>query len=484
MNPRPTAAPGNDWKALAPRELGEPAANPVAVSVVIPAHECQAELELTLAALARQSHPAHLLEVVVVDDRSEPALTLPEIRPERTRIERTTSGGHGSGRARDVGARTAEGDVVLFLDADIIAERHHVEAHARWHEVTTDAVVLGFRDFVDTSDITAAEVAAAVGSDALLSLVDGRPREPHAWIERNLDTTNDLLVDREDLWRVVVGASVSTSRALYDEVGGFAHFPRRGIVDTEFGYRCFTGGGVLIPERAAVSLHQGQRSFATRGEEIAARRAPLIANHIASPRYRTPIGGRQWAVPYLHVIVPAGGAEFKLARPTVDDLLAGSFDDLVVSLVVDPAGPDADLYTDYWGTDGRVRIVEQPPRSGFPSPATMIVPLGARLEVTAVDEVVTKLRAWTHGVVCVSDSGIDQPIEAWATRALTRSQRAAEPGTLRETARELFGELWMASEDLGIGTTAGASDRHFREGRFYAGRKTKEAARSVGSPTR
>ncbi|WP_051426108.1 glycosyltransferase [Jiangella gansuensis] len=467
---RRTAAARNDWRSLSPRALGEPPTTQVAVSVVIPAHNCQHELDLALAALDAQSHPRELIEVVVVDDRSEPALVLPQRRPAATSIVRVEGGGHGSGHARDVGARRASGDVVLFLDADIIADRHHVEAHARWHELIDDAVVLGFRDFVDVEGITAEQVGSAVDGDRLAAVVEGRPKEPHTWIEQLLEKTDDLVTDREDLWRAVVGASVSTRRDFYESMGGFAHFPRRGIVDTEFGYRCFTAGGVIIPERAAYSLHQGQRSFAIRGDEIARRRAPLIANHIANHRYRPPVNGRQWAVPYLHVIVPPARATFITVRNTVDDLLAGDFTDLVVSVVCPPDHPEADLYADYWQSDGRVRLVPEAPSTGFPSPATMVVPIGTRVGRTAVGGLVTRLRAWTHGLVSVSVTGLDAPVEVWATRALTRAVRAAGDSSLRACARDLFGEAWVAGVDHGIGVESGASDRRFEDGRFHAGR--------------
>lgn len=484
---RRATAPRNDWRLLRPRSVGEPAEAPLAVSVVIPAHDCQHELDLSLAALAAQSHPAELIDVIVVDDRSDPPLTLPELRPAQTTVVRTSGGGHGSGRARDIGARQATGDVVLFLDADIIADRYHVEAHARWHEVTDDAVVLGFRDFVDVAGIGATQVHDAVAGGGLDTLLAGRAREPHTWIEQLLEKTDDLQQDREDLWRVVVGASVSTRRALYEEVGGFAHFPRRGIVDTEFGYRCFTAGGLIVPDRAAFSVHQGPRSFASRGAEIARRRAPLIANHIANPRYRTPVRGRQWAVPYLHVVVPAGDAEFGEIRNTVDDVLANDFDDVTVSLVFDPSHADADLFADYWQADGRVRLTHVPPRSGFPSPATMLIPVGVRLSSESLAGLTARLRTWEHGLLSVSVTGLDAPVELWATRALCRVLRgivvpATEPGAAdspaesqrreraagslaREAARDLFGEEWLAGVDYGLGTAAGASDHHVRDRR-------------------
>lgn len=468
---RRTATRRNEWRSLAPRAIGAPAEAPLSVSVIIPAHNGQPELDLALAALAGQSHPSETLEVVVVDDRSEPKLVLPEVRPPHTTIVRVEGGGHGSGHARDVGARHAGGDMLLFLDADIIADRHHVEAHARWHEIIDDAVVLGFRDFVDVGGITVEQVRHAVEHGGVGALVEDRPKEPHVWIEQVLEMTADLTTDREDLWRPVVGASVSTRASLYEEMGGFAHFPRRGIVDTEFGYRCFTAGGVIIPERAAYSLHQGQRSFATRGAELARMRAPLIANFIANARYRPPVSGRQWTVPYLHVIVSPSTRPFSAVRNTVDDILANDFDDLVVSVVRDPAGPDADLYLDYWQSEGRVRLVNEAPRSGFPSPATMTVPVGVRLSASALTGLVARLRSWTHGLVSVSVTDAESPLELWATRALHRSYRALDQAPLRETARELFGEAWVAGADHGIGTESGASDHRFAQGRFHLGRR-------------
>ncbi|RIQ20877.1 glycosyltransferase [Jiangella rhizosphaerae] len=468
---RRVAAKRNDWRSLMPRALGDPITTPVSVSVIIPAHNDQPELDLALAALAAQSHPAELLEVVVVDDRSEPPLRLPESRPAHTTLVRVEGGGHGSGHARDVGARRAGGDVLLFIDADIIADRHHVEAHARWHEIIDDAVVLGFRDFVDVGGITVDQVRSAVEQGDVGTLVEGRPKEPHLWIDQVLEMTDDLTTDREDLWRPVVGASVSTRSALYEEMGGFAHFPRRGIVDTEFGYRCFTAGGVIIPERAAYSLHQGQRSFAINGAELARKRAPLIANYIANPRYRPPVSGRQWAVPYLRVVVPPSNRSFSAVRNTVDDILANDFDDLAISVVYDPASADADLYVDYWQSEGRVRLVTEAPRSGFPSPATMMVPVGTRLAATALSGLMARWRTWTHGLISISVTGVDAPLELWATRALHRSYRVSDEAGLRDAARELFGEAWVAGADHGVGTESGASDHRFAQGRYHLGRR-------------
>lgn len=461
----------NDWRRLAPRPLGTAPQTVLDMSVVLPAHNCQGELDLTLASLATQTHPQQNLEVVVVDDKSDPPLELPALRPDNTRIVRTTSTGHGSGVARDTGARVADGQAILFLDSDILADSTHVEAHARWHEITPDAVVLGFRDFVDVDGLTVQEVVDANRGAGIATILPERERTPHAWIESLLAATGDLTTDREDLWRPVVGASVSTSRDLYLESGGFAHFTRRGIVDIEFGYRAFTAGGLIVPERAAYSIHQGQRTASTRGAELTRMRAPLIANHIASKRYRPTNRGRQWVVPYLHVIVPAGKRTFRHARQVVDDLLMSEFDDLVVTVQLDPANPDMHLFEDYWAADSRVRLTEDEVLSGFPSPATSVVPVGTRLDPASLGNLVDRLRRWEHGLVSALVPGVESSVEMWSTRALHRSRRASQGrGTsVRKAVKSLFGEETLLGAQLGLSAEQGASDRGFKDELFYPG---------------
>ncbi|WP_449065742.1 glycosyltransferase [Planomonospora algeriensis] len=133
---------GNDYGVLGPPALGtwEPR---LSVSVVIPARQCQDKLDLVLAALAAQSYPAHLTEVVVVDDGSAPPLRVPEIAPERTRVIRSSPGGWGIAWALASGEAVAEGQVIHRLDADVVPYRDHVEAHMRWHHLAGYLVVTG-----------------------------------------------------------------------------------------------------------------------------------------------------------------------------------------------------------------------------------------------------------------------------------------------------------------------------------------------------
>ncbi|QCC76164.1 glycosyltransferase [Nocardioides daphniae] len=102
--------PVNDWRPVVPPTLGgwTPTRS---LCVVMPAHNPK-HLATVLASLAAQTYPTELTEVVVVDDGSEPAVVLPDVRPERTRVVRVTEGGaRQRARHRRRGQRLRDPDV-------------------------------------------------------------------------------------------------------------------------------------------------------------------------------------------------------------------------------------------------------------------------------------------------------------------------------------------------------------------------------------
>ncbi|MBB5788438.1 glycosyltransferase family 2 protein [Jiangella mangrovi] len=447
--PTPVAVSRQEWTTVAVPGLGT--WTPIlTVTVVLPAKDCQDELDLTLAALAAQTYPAELMDVIVVDDASAEPLRLPAIRPERARILRLPAGdGHGSGRARHAGAEAATGDIVLFLDADIVATRTHVEAHARRHHAVADAVVLGYKTFVDFDGITPEDVVAATRDDTFDQLLDGRKQRRHAWVEDFIRDADRLTTFADDTFIAVVGASVSAPRALYGESGGFATFGLRGIVDTEFGYRIFTAGGVVVPEPEARSFHQGARNFATRGDEIKRERSGLAANHLPIPLFRPSDVGRMWRVPVVNAVVDATSGTPEEVQITVDSILASAYTDLVVT--VSPSKELPRWVEDYFAADARVRFAPDPVRTGFPAPFSLVVPAGAAIGRSAVGTLLAL--SGSEGVGLVRATVSDEPgppVELWATRALHRSRRNTGADGLDETARRLFGVHWVSGAEIGV----------------------------------
>ena len=99
------------------------------VSVVIPTHNRRDMLERVLDSLARQTLPPDSYEVIVVDDGSTDGT--PEVAnlafPYRLRYVRQDN--RGPAAARNNGANHAYGNMLLFLDDDIVASPDLVKEH-------------------------------------------------------------------------------------------------------------------------------------------------------------------------------------------------------------------------------------------------------------------------------------------------------------------------------------------------------------------
>ena len=171
----------NEWNRVA--RAGEPRGPAPAVSVVIPCFDAPGALALTMAGLERQDWPRDRLEVVIVDDGSEPPLELPEETSLALRLVRRQGRDFSLAAARNAGARAAAGAVLVFLDADMIAEAGLVTAHAGWQRALPGALTLGFRACVSVAGIDADAVRNR--PDTVRALLGGHAFDP-PWQERLL----------------------------------------------------------------------------------------------------------------------------------------------------------------------------------------------------------------------------------------------------------------------------------------------------------
>lgn len=85
------------------------------ISVVIPVFNRPEIFSQSLASALAQDYP--YLEVIVVDDGSEPAIIVPDLP--RVKLIRQTN--QGAPAARNHGAAGAYGDLIIFWDADLLA---------------------------------------------------------------------------------------------------------------------------------------------------------------------------------------------------------------------------------------------------------------------------------------------------------------------------------------------------------------------------
>ncbi len=136
-------------RALAPRTAviapstkagpEQPFSRPTArsLSVIVTTADRPHALARCLAALARQT--ANRFETIVVDDRG--SAELPPLAPAGTTLIRAA--GRGAAGARNLGARRATGDILLFLDDDLVADDGLVARHAEAHADGKRTVLVG-----------------------------------------------------------------------------------------------------------------------------------------------------------------------------------------------------------------------------------------------------------------------------------------------------------------------------------------------------
>ena len=230
------------------------------VSVVVPTYRRPDALDATLSALDALDYPADQLEVIVVDDGSGDRT--PEIvggHPNVTYVEQANG---GAATARNHGARVAKGELLLFVDDDILVEPSHLQHHLAVHDRHARALVNGEWEFAPA---TVAALQATPFGRYRLALEDRFRRE----------TRGEPLPDGCLRVDIVPSQDLSLSRELFWGIGGFDEdFPAAGAEDQEFSFRARDAGCALLRDPSIRLLHNDARvtleQFCRREERSAA----------------------------------------------------------------------------------------------------------------------------------------------------------------------------------------------------------------------
>jgi glycosyltransferase involved in cell wall biosynthesis len=221
----------------------------IELSVVIPSYNNRNYLLSTLNHLLRQNIEAEVFEVIIVDDGStdgtqsaitgflrnyENKFNVKYLHFPRTRTRTMGDGQFRAGVARNLGVKNAVGELLVFLDSDILTPPDYlaglVEAHAEWDLVQTERVYL--KRSVCTESIAYEEV----------------------------DFENDTYIPAgnywEDFyrceipwnqipfgWKYVCTYGLSVRREVFKSLGWFKkNYIFYGFEDTDFGYRAMKAG--------------------------------------------------------------------------------------------------------------------------------------------------------------------------------------------------------------------------------------------------
>jgi glycosyltransferase involved in cell wall biosynthesis len=215
------------------------------ISVVIPTRNRAPKLRRTLEGLCAQSAPANTFEVVIVDNGSTDN-TCEAVKDFTSRAANSPwsylrEAKPGAAAARNAGVQASRGDIVLFLDDDVVPDPQLIEEHTKSHREQT-VIVLGAVRFPWDDSRTAFHRTLSEHAELLQSF---RFPDPHNVPFQHFYTCN-----------------LSLPRDVLSRNGGFDEsFRASGFEDIDLGYRLSKAGIRMVFNPRASGLHDCWQPF-------------------------------------------------------------------------------------------------------------------------------------------------------------------------------------------------------------------------------
>jgi glycosyltransferase involved in cell wall biosynthesis len=205
------------------------------ISVVVPTYNRLDTLRHVIPSLLAQDLRRGEFEVVVADSNSTDGTAeyLAEVAKNAPFVRHLPGPYTGRASARNAGIAAAQGRIVLFTDADIIASPDLLSRHLAHHDAPGARAIVGM------------EVQVNSYEDYLQKRADRAKRTPlHGEKPKKLS------------WLYFLTGNASVPRAELDRVGRFDEdFTGYGHEDLELGYRLQHGGVPIAYEPQAVNYH-------------------------------------------------------------------------------------------------------------------------------------------------------------------------------------------------------------------------------------
>jgi len=220
------------------------------VSFVVPTHRRSDALRMTLTALLDVDYPPDRYEIIVVDDGSADgtADVVAELQAGADgRLVYLQQGNAGAATARNHGARSATGEILIFVDDDIVVETSHIHDHLAARAAQGDALVNGHWEFP-------AQLARSLAATPFGRFRLGVER----WVKDRI--VKGPLADGRESPSAVTACNLGIRRGLFWDLGGFDEtFPFAGYEDQELSYRAVRAGCPLVYDRRIQLIHNDQR---------------------------------------------------------------------------------------------------------------------------------------------------------------------------------------------------------------------------------
>ncbi|XOV80910.1 MAG: glycosyltransferase family 2 protein [Aestuariibacter sp.] len=232
------------------------------LTVIVACHKKLSRLELTLEALMAQNIISDCNLIIVADGASEQVKSCAH-RYSGESVKVIESPGLGRSGARNLGARAAQTEFLLFLDDDILTRPDFLQLHLEQQNKQPGYVhgklreLIGFLRVVDPK-------LGAVGAPPVLpeQLASGQWRpDGYRLMTSKLERAAEMSFSGEAgvrvPWLAGAGANLSIPKALWQEVGGFdeSFGLKWGMEDIDFAYRVYQASSKLYFNDKACGYH-------------------------------------------------------------------------------------------------------------------------------------------------------------------------------------------------------------------------------------
>jgi glycosyltransferase involved in cell wall biosynthesis len=312
------------------------------VSIIIVNYHSQIALNRILKAIAHQTYPQHLIEVVIVSSN---------LAQEAEAIDSKYSGLKivfeskplAVQQLQNAGIKKAQHDYLIILDGDLLPLSSLVESYMKYFHVSDRIAMIGDRLFVDANSLeqellknqpkAVANISDAVDSEQFARQDDLKTLRS----QQKLFAQSDQLKKDRYPFRAFVSSNIAFPKKLIDQVGCFDEsITHWGYRDQELGYRIYNAGYYFIPVADALGLHLNL----TEGREQLNKKVShhkqkkLFEQKCPVDWYRQHKSGAAYEVPKVSIYIPSYN-NGKYIKAAVESVLNQTYTDVEVCICDD-----------------------------------------------------------------------------------------------------------------------------------------------------
>jgi GT2 family glycosyltransferase len=233
------------------------------VSVIIPVHNKGPRLRLALAGILGQASTDDAELILSADNPTAEVRDIMSSVPNKRVVE---TPGLGRAAARNAGAACARGDLLVFIDDDILVQPDFLNCHRHAQAACPGLVHGSLREIIGLLRVqdpaTGGPGCPAIDAEALSA---GRWQPERMRLVANpLEQAAEHPDATQWPWLACAGANISVPRMLWEAHGGFdeRYGTRWGVEDIDFAFRLWAAGVPITRAPTARGYHMSHYNAA------------------------------------------------------------------------------------------------------------------------------------------------------------------------------------------------------------------------------